>query len=80
MNVEDPLKRIAIAHESESEPEFKRQKLEEWKIDHETHVSVAEKIDNSVRVSSSSPNPSNMKVDTNVHSLSSSLFDFSAGK
>ncbi|XP_056846405.1 uncharacterized protein LOC108816557 isoform X2 [Raphanus sativus] len=43
----DPLKRIAIAHESESEPEFKRQKLEEWKIDHETHVSVAEKIDNS---------------------------------
>ncbi|KAG2252125.1 hypothetical protein Bca52824_082261 [Brassica carinata] len=84
-----PLKKIEIAHESESEPELKKQKLKElqrkayysvlhaskaensalshkksqiiqrlmkeWKIDQETHVSVAEKIDNSVRVSPSFP-------------------------
>uniref|UniRef100_A0A0D3CU51 NAC domain-containing protein n=1 Tax=Brassica oleracea var. oleracea TaxID=109376 RepID=A0A0D3CU51_BRAOL len=85
-----PLKKIEIAHESESEPELKKQKLKElqrkayysvlhaskaensalshkksqiiqrlmkeWKIDQETHVSVAEKIDNSEKNVSSSLN------------------------
>ncbi|KAH0873936.1 hypothetical protein HID58_071298 [Brassica napus] len=94
LNVEDltirPLKKIEIAHESESEPELKKQKLKElqrkafysvlhaskaensalshkksqiiqrlmkeWKIDQETHVSVAEKIDNSEKNVTSSLN------------------------
>ncbi|KAF3527179.1 hypothetical protein F2Q69_00049190 [Brassica cretica] len=94
LNVEDltirPLKKIEIAHESESEPELKKQKLKElqrkayysvlhaskaensalshkksqiiqrlmkeWKIEQETHVSVAEKIDNSEKNVTSSLN------------------------
>ncbi|CAF2171248.1 unnamed protein product [Brassica napus] len=85
-----PLKKIEIAHESESEPELKKQKLKElqrkayysvlhtskaensatshkkshiiqrlmneWKIDQETHVSVAKKVDNSERNATSSLN------------------------